>query len=129
MPPDVLLVEDESALRELISRFLERHGFRVCAAAGVADALALGAEEIAELDAAVVDLTLPDGPGDAVLRRLRQARPCLPLIAMTGMALAGERYPVEGGEPAYPLMKPFLPAALVEMLERLTGQNPPPKAS
>jgi CheY-like chemotaxis protein len=129
MPPAVLLVEDETALRDLIERVLVRNGYRVRAAAGAAAALALEPAETAALGAAVVDLTLPDGTGHAVLRHLRAARPDLPLIAMSGWAVAGERYPLEDGEPAYSLMKPFLPAALVEMLARLTGQNPPPKAS
>jgi len=125
----VLLVEDETALRELMARLLERAGHLVRTAADASEACAAASEVGARFSAAIVDLTLPDSPGETVLNFLRQANGDLPLVAMSGMAMAGERFSLESGEPAYTLMKPFPPRLLVELLGRICPQPPDASAS
>lgn len=120
----MLLVEDEAALRDLMVRLLTRAGYAVVAAGNAAEAEAAFGANADGFAAAAVDLTLPDGPGDRLLNGFREASPSLPLVAISGMALPSERYALGEGEAAYCLMKPFLPRALVELLDRIADQSP-----
>ncbi len=77
----VLIVDDDDALRDLLSRELARSGHRVSQAADAAECLARVAEE--EPDVALLDLMLPDEPGIEVLRRLRAEKPALVVVVLT----------------------------------------------
>lgn len=57
----VLVVEDEAVLRRNLTRLLERRGLVVVAAASVMEARAF--LQRAEVDAAILDVSLPDGDG------------------------------------------------------------------
>jgi len=77
----VLIVEDEFLIACSLCDWLERAGYRV---AGVAKTAAevLAAIDSAEIDVAIVDLKLADGPADAVARTLRDRG--IPFAACTG---------------------------------------------
>jgi DNA-binding response OmpR family regulator len=66
----LLLVEDHDATRHCLARLLGLKGWTVQTASTVAGGLAL---LDAEPDCVVLDLMLPDGDGEAVLRRVRDA--------------------------------------------------------
>lgn len=82
--PCVLVVEDEQQIRRFIRQVLERAGYRVAEAGGVAR----GLEEADTLrpDLVILDLGLPDGDGVAFVRALRDwsRLPVLVLSARTG---------------------------------------------
>jgi CheY-like chemotaxis protein len=83
----VLVVEDEATLRPELEALLEDLGFEAVPASDGPTALALAdAASPARLAAAVVDLHLPSGglDGREVVRRLRAARPGLPVVVATG---------------------------------------------
>jgi DNA-binding response OmpR family regulator len=73
----ILFVEDEAALRRSYQRYFAPR-YQVALAADGADAL----RQVGETgpDVAVLDLRLPDTDGISLLRRLRVARPGLPVI-------------------------------------------------
>src|SRR5947209_4209335 len=83
MAATVLLVEDERKLRDLVRSYLERAGFAVLSTESGAEALTLAAT--ASPDLVVLDLGLPDVPGETVARELRAAgsTPILMLTAKT----------------------------------------------
>src|SRR5215207_4864355 len=68
--PTLLIVEDDGLTRYALARILGQHGWKV-------EAVSTVAEGLGRLDAApaciVVDLMLPDGSGEDVLRRVREA--------------------------------------------------------
>ena len=79
----LLVVEDERELADLIGNALERAGFAVDLARGLAQA-----DEYAALtgyDAIVLDLAFPDGDGLELLRRLRARGSTLPMLALTAL--------------------------------------------
>ena len=78
---NVLIVDDDDALRGLLARELGRSGHRVTEAADAAHGLARVAE--AEPDAVLLDLMLPDQPGIEVLRRLKAERPAVQVVVLT----------------------------------------------
>ncbi len=89
-PLTILLVEDQEDSRDLMAFALTRRGYRVETAASgqeALDRLCAGA-----VDVALIDLGLPDMPGDEVARqataRLGAATPVL--IALTGRSLEAD---------------------------------------
>jgi two-component system KDP operon response regulator KdpE len=114
----VLLVEDDRELRGTLRAGLDVEGYRVLAAASLADALALWAHAAASgqpPDIVLLDLGLPDGDGSSLLSRLRRdhATPVLVLSARDG---DGQKISLlDAGADDY-LVKPF---SLGELLARM----------
>ncbi len=80
----ILLVEDEASVRELASRILEDDGYRVLAAGSAEQAQELWQRHRSSVDLLVTDLVLPGMSGQELADRLRQQRPALPVLAMSG---------------------------------------------
>jgi len=108
--PHLLVVDDDREIRDLLSRFLRKHGFRVTAAADgrrMHEALAGG-----RFDLVVLDLMLPGEDGLSLCRGLR-ARSDLPVIMLTAMGEETDRIVgLELGADDY-IAKPFNPRELL----------------
>jgi DNA-binding response OmpR family regulator len=110
MTATVLLVEDERKLRELVRSYLERAGYMVLSTESGAEALSLFGS--ATPDLVVLDLGLPDIPGETVAREIRSAG-SVPILILT--AKSGEEDRIAGlelGADDY-VTKPFSPRELV----------------
>jgi DNA-binding NtrC family response regulator len=77
----VLVLDDEKLVRWSLSERLKADGYEPIQAASVAEAIRATAR--VDIDAAILDYHLPDGDGIAVLKRLRQDDPDLPVIMLT----------------------------------------------
>ena len=108
----VLLVDDEEAILYVFQKYLEHAGFTVSTAATAMEAIT--AFEAGDIDALVTDQRMPGMQGDALVRKLRVARPSLPAIIVT--AYAAECGPLLDGVPV--LNKPVPPADLVSAVQR-----------
>ncbi len=121
MAHTILVVEDETKIRSLLRVYLERGGFSVLTTGSGAEALALA--ETAAPDLIVLDLGLPDVPGETVAREVRRSgrTPILMLTAKTSEEdrIAG----LELGADDY-VTKPFSPQEVVlrvQAILRRTG--------
>ena len=106
-PPTILVVEDETALRQVLDRALTRQGYRVLAAASAETAYELLASEPA--DAALLDVRLPVMSGLALYLAILHRSPRLAgrMAIMTGDAEGdGVRAWLERN-PCTVLQKPF----------------------
>jgi DNA-binding response OmpR family regulator len=123
MATTILLVEDERKLRELVRSYLERGGFIVLSAATGAEALSLASSTVPDL--VVLDLGLPDVPGETVARELRRAS-ATPILMLTAKASEEDRIRgLEIGADDY-VTKPFSPRELVlrcQAILRRGGQS------
>jgi DNA-binding response OmpR family regulator len=118
----VLLVEDERKLRELVRSYLERAGFAVLSTGSGAEAITLAAS--AGPDLVVLDLGLPDVPGETVARELRAARP-VPILMLTAKANEEDRIAgLELGADDY-VTKPFSPRELVLRAQAILRRGGP----
>lgn len=110
----VLVVDDEPAMRMLVSRQLTSQGYRVLVAPDGAAALEMAVEHAPDL--VLADLNMPVMGGAELLRRLRKKRPGLPILLMSGYSADYLRR--EGmfdlDEPV--VEKPFRPERLMEVI-------------
>jgi CheY-like chemotaxis protein len=105
--PCILLVEDEPLIRMLTVDMLEALGFAAIEAANGSEALAMDDQTLRSVAGLMIDLGLPDGPGEEVARRLRQRRPDLPVILTTGADASAARAGLAGNGPVGVLEKPY----------------------
>lgn len=122
----VLVVDDEPKIVQVVSAYLEKEGYQVFTASSGKEALELNERRAPDL--IVLDLRLPDLPGEEVCRRIRQRRDT-PILMLT--AKAEEEDKVEGlaiGADDY-LTKPFSPRELVArvraVLRRVKAEREP----
>jgi len=113
----ILIVEDERSLREALLDLLSGRGFEVEA---VADGLT-GVERATGGDAELVllDLALPRLDGVEACRRMRMARPALPILILTARGSEEDRVKgLQAGADDY-LTKPFGSAELLARIDAL----------
>ncbi len=80
----VLLVEDDAALRDLVTRLLREHGYHVLAARDAADAVALAEGHLETIDLLLVDVVMPGMSGPMLADRLAARHPALKVLYMSG---------------------------------------------
>ena len=117
--PVVVVAEDDTDLRELITTFLDEEGFRVVACGSGFEAVA-GCARGPRVDVLVLDWVLPDCDGPALIRMVHAQRDLaqLPVVLTTGVDVA-----LPGVEGAVCLLrKPFSCEELLRLLNGLTGQ-------
>jgi DNA-binding NtrC family response regulator len=83
-PPTVLILDDDTAVRESLMYYFEDREWRVLPAATAEDALDLLEREAP--DGAVVDIRLPGMDGDAFIRKAIALRPQMCCVISTGSA-------------------------------------------
>jgi PAS domain S-box-containing protein len=120
-PANILIIEDDRAVRETTVRLLARAGFRVTAAEdrrGASTALA-GPEPI---DLVVTDVIMPEQSGPELVRLLRQERPDLSALYVSGYA--GEALQEHGlsQDDAF-LQKPYMPSVLIGRIRELLARR------
>lgn len=109
MAPLVLVVEDEQKIRDLVRRYLERDGNRVLTTGSGAEAITMSAE--VRPDLVVLDLGLPDVPGEEVAREIR-ALGDVPIVILTARSDEEDKIAgLERGADDY-VTKPFSPREL-----------------
>ena len=110
MAATVLVVEDERKLRDFIRSYLENAGYTVLSTGSGAEAITMAAT--AAPDLVVLDLGLPDVPGETVARELRATSPT-PILMLTAKSSEEDRIRgLELGADDY-VTKPFSPREVV----------------
>ncbi|CAA7625342.1 DNA-binding response regulator in two-component regulatory system with EnvZ [Magnetospirillum sp. UT-4] len=111
----ILVVDDDREIRDLLARFLARHGLRVSVAKDGADMeRALGERAI---DLVVLDLMMPGEDGLSLTRRLRANGNGVPIVMLTAMGEDSDRIVgLEMGADDY-LPKPFNPRELLARIK------------
>src|ERR1700760_4492913 len=118
----VLVVEDEGKLRDFGGSCLERAGFTVLSTGSGAEAIAMAADGAPDL--VVLDLGLPDVPGETVARKLRTAS-AVPVLMLTARNTEEDRIRgLELGADDY-VTKPFSPRELVLRVQAILRRGIP----
>ncbi|MBI5496361.1 MAG: response regulator [Deltaproteobacteria bacterium] len=117
----VLLVEDNEVALNLMRDYLQSRGLRVAGARGGREALA----QVQELhpDVVLMDIQMPDMDGLEAIRELRRhpETRALPVVAVTALAMPGDRERCMAAGATDYLSKPVNLAALLGTVQALTG--------
>ncbi len=117
MASSILVIEDEPGIVDFLDRGLRSQGFDVSAALDGEEGLRRALAESPDL--VVLDILLPGRSGLEVLRALHDARPGLPVIALTALGEVEDRVTgLDAGAVDY-LTKPF---SLAELSARIRAQ-------
>ena len=122
--PRVLLVDDYPDAREMYTEYLEFSGFDVVEAGNGIEALERAVD--ASPDIILMDLSLPVMDGWEATRRLKADRrtAAIPVVALTGHALAGiSEGAKKAGCDAF-VTKPCLPEDLVREIRKILDRPP-----
>ncbi|HVY56330.1 MAG TPA: response regulator [Xanthobacteraceae bacterium] len=124
-PARILVVEDEVLLQMLAVDTLEEAGFKVDTAGSASEAMSKLRLIPGGVDAAVVDIGLPDRGGDVLVRELRTVYPTLPIVIVSGRDRRElqERFKREA-RMAF-IGKPYSPADVLDALRTVGISGPP----
>jgi len=124
--PDVLVVDDDEASVDAVSKVLEHHGWTVSAnnsgVAGLAEFEALLEENGHPPQVAIIDLRMPDLKGTDLAKRIKQLAPEVYTILVSGYLI---EEPEAGISPYFDLVisKPFDPEQLVKRIAAVCDGN------
>jgi len=117
----ILVVEDEPIVRNIIMKSLVREDYRVLEADSAAEALEVSQTFSGTIDLLIADHTLKTMTGRQVAEQIRQDRPGLKVLHISGLSL--EKLEQDGGviPGAEFLAKPFSPKTLVNKVDQILG--------
>lgn len=107
MPATILLVEDEATVREVTREALEMGGYRVLTADGPAAAAHIARDESTAIDLLLTDVVMPGINGVELARQIRELRPELATLFMTGYAESEILRVAAQSAPQRHIKKPF----------------------
>ena len=123
-PTHILVVDDETGVRDVLKRYLEREGFQVLLAASGPDALAIIEQERDRLLLVVLDVMLPGIDGLEILKRVRGHNP-IPIIILSARSEVFDRVAgLEAGADDY-VPKPFSPREVVSRVKAVLRRGTP----
>jgi PAS domain S-box-containing protein len=119
----VLLVEDESRLRELLIHVLHDRGYKVLAAADGAEALRIAGQQKSPVDLLMTDVVMPGIRGQVLAEELLRKHPGMAVLYMSGYtdnALTHRGNALHG---AAFLQKPFTPDQVLRVVRQVLDDN------
>lgn len=118
----ILLVEDDDAVRRLAVRLLESLGYTVLEASNSGEALLIFERPDTRVDLVISDIVMPHISGVEMAQRLRQIRPDVRVLFMTGFAREAEALPRLANAPV--LLKPFTRSTLARHVRWALAAEP-----
>jgi len=118
----VLYVEDETSLREPISKMLRRIGYTVIEAGDGIAALEIFRARASQIGVVLLDMTLPGASGAEVFSGMRSVNPGVRIILTTAYSEATVSSELKGEDAWGFLRKPYPFQDLVDMLQRASGE-------
>jgi two-component system cell cycle sensor histidine kinase/response regulator CckA len=103
----ILLVEDEEAVRSFAARALRMRGYHVLEASGGEEALEIVKRDDTKIDLIITDVVMPNMDGPTMVRHVKQLKPNLAVIFMSGYAEEAFRRNDQNSEGIHFLPKPF----------------------
>ncbi len=121
--PHILVVDDHRDIRDLLARFLAKHGFRTSVAESAS--AARKALSAADVDLVVLDIMMPGEDGLSLTRFLSESSD-IPVILLTAMGEETDRIVgLEIGADDY-LAKPFNPRELLARIKAVLRRSQAP---
>ena len=124
----ILLAEDDGSVRRLVTRILERTGYRVLPAENAEQAVTLAEESEGRVDLLLTDVVMPRSGGEELYELIQRRWPGVRVLYMSGYTdNPVVRREAEDPAGAY-LSKPFAPEVLLATVRRVLDRNTQPFA-
>jgi two-component system cell cycle sensor histidine kinase/response regulator CckA len=124
----ILLVEDEEAVRSFAARALRLRGYHVLEASGGEEALEIVTKGGQEIDLLITDVVMPNMDGPTLVRHVKELKPELAIIFMSGYAEEAFRRNEENASDLHFLPKPFGLKQLAAKVKEVLSHAPARKA-
>ncbi|HWF64709.1 MAG TPA: response regulator [Rhizomicrobium sp.] len=124
----ILLVEDEEAVRSFAARALRLRGYHVLEAGGGEEALEIVTKGGQEIDLLITDVVMPNMDGPTLVRHVKELKPELAIIFMSGYAEEAFRRNEENAADLHFLPKPFGLKQLAAKVKEVLSHAPARKA-
>ncbi|MGC2110502.1 MAG: response regulator [Candidatus Korobacteraceae bacterium] len=115
-PPIILLVEDESIVREVTRQVLQYAGYQVLESSSPEEALRVATEHQGRISLLLTDVVMPGMNGAELAHRLESARPDLVTVFMSGYAESDVLRDVMRRKSVIHIQKPFTVEVLLSRL-------------
>jgi two-component system, cell cycle sensor histidine kinase and response regulator CckA len=119
----ILLVEDEDAVRDFAVRALTMRGYKVLDASGGEEALDIVRDHDGGIDLLISDVVMPGMEGPALLKAVREIKPDLRVIFISGYAEEAFRNSPDKPEDFHFLPKPFSLKQLTSKVKEVLGEG------
>jgi CheY-like chemotaxis protein len=124
----ILLVEDEDPVRMVVTRSLERHGYRVLQASSGTEAAQMVRDTGERIDLLLSDVVLPGLTGPELAELGQRVRPSMRVLLASGYS--EEAILRRGPVASIPMLqKPFEPAQLLAAVRAVLDEEPPASSS
>jgi CheY-like chemotaxis protein len=120
----ILFVDDEENQLQLMQRFLESEGYKVCAARDGAEAVEVFLENKDTIDLAVLDVRLPKVSGWEALQRMREVRPEIKAVFATGLLSPEMEAEVANGKLTGFILKPYKLEVVLQKIAEVLRRAP-----
>ena len=116
-------MEDDSSVRELVTKILAQYAYRVVSAASGTEAIRLARQYESEIHLLLTDVIMPDGSGKDLAALLRDLRPRLKVLYISGYPhIPSAGVDTMDFREAF-LAKPFAPADLAGRVRETLDQE------
>jgi len=115
----ILVVDDEDAVRVVVSRTLQAEGYEVFGARNGKEALRMLDEIGGGIDLVITDLVMPETGGGKLVEKMAQRYADVPVIWISGHSLEGDIPQDQQGRQQPFLVKPVAPDALLDAVARM----------
>ena len=122
-PVTVLVVDDEEAARNMTRKMLELSRVTPLTAKGGSEAIDIFGKRADEIDAVLLDLTMPIMSGEEVFSALRRIRPDIPIVLCSGYAEENNIGRFTGKGLTVFLHKPYTRAELIARLREVIAPD------
>ncbi len=117
----MLLVEDDTAMRQMLESLFTAEGFAVSEAASARDALGLAREH--DFDVVLSDIKMPGKSGIELVSDLRELRPATPVVLMTAFGTPDTEVDALNAGAFDYAPKPFEPETVLSMVKRAVERH------
>lgn len=119
----ILVVDDESAIREVTKASLEIYNYRAIAACDGVEAVALYTKHQADISVVLTDMMMPVMDGPTTIRTLKQINPDVKVIAISGLSSSDKLAAAASIGVTDFLSKPFSAKELLQTLSSILNAN------
>jgi PAS domain S-box-containing protein len=119
----ILLAEDDSGIREIVPKMLERYGYTVLAPEVPGDAAAMAARYPGAIDLFISDIVMPGVSGPVLAQRVVDVRPHIQVLFVSGYVPTATQYPGAMSTHTGFLQKPFTARTIAQRVREILDRH------